>query len=228
MEPINSDITKDNYITTGAGALTGAVGASCVINGRINHIAKNTVKALHKNSAECDVFVKKHEDLLTKASLSKRGFFGKINKLIKGADATEADIAKSTEETVAKYTQRALKKFSKKKGSAEKIAEQTAAFKDKLITKDVAKSIKSASKYKNILIILGASVAGIFLVPAIKDIANKLTSEKIIRKTENQIKKEEGEKLLKEKEAKHTSDVSNSGEVEKYIEEANNFKNLDK
>jgi len=228
MEPIKSDITNDNYITTGAGALTGAVGASCIINGRINHIAKNTVKALHKNSAECDVFVKKHENLLMKTSLSKRGFFGKINKLIKGTDASSTDIKKSTEEVVSQYAERAAKKFAKKKGAAEKIAEQTSAFKDKLIKKDIAKSIKNVSKYKNILIILGATAAGMFALPAIKEMANKLTSEKIIRKTENEIKKEEGEKLLKAKETEKAPKVASNDDVKKYVEEANNFENLDK
>lgn len=225
-DSVNSNIQRENRLTVASGALLGGVGAKCITNARINHLAKNTVNALYQDSAVCDSFVKKHEDLLLKTSLSKKGFFGKINKLVRKTDGAAKDIANSTEDVFRSYALKAAKKVTKSKSVTEDVAAKTEVIKDKLIRKDVGKSIKDATKHKNALIVIGAAVFGAFALSIGKELLLQYETTKAIKKATEEVEEAEKTSLKNGQDAQEVASDKTDEKVQSYIDEANNFENL--
>lgn len=225
---VNSNIQNENRLTVASGALVGGVSAKCITNGRINHLAKNTLKAMYQDTASCDTFVKKHEDLLLKTSLSKKGFFGKVNKLVRKTNGTAQDIANSTEDVFRSYGVKAAKKSVKHSGLTEDIVKRTEVIQDNLIKKDIGKSIKDATKHKNALIALGAAALGAFAFSIGKELLLQYETKKVIKEAAQETKDIKKIPAKNEQSEQKALPDKIDGEVQSYIDEANDYKNLEK
>lgn len=171
-----NNISKETYLTAGAGALVGGLGANAIVKTRLHNISKNAVKAFNQTPTECDSFVKKYNNLLTKATSSKKGFFGKVNiaceKLVKdGEDITEA-IKKSTSDIIDGYRNRAARQLNPKL-SGEKFKEGINALTNKSLTKDVYKSFKNVCALQTGVIIAAATALGTIGACVVKALITK-------------------------------------------------------
>lgn len=164
IEANRPEISKENYMTAGAGALIGGAGTYGVINTRLNSIAKKTVKALNGTSTDCDAFVKKHDELLSRAVDSKKGFFGKVNKALKNltgsANGDLTAVRQASDPVIDGYTLKAAKKInSKYKG--EDLEKGINNLRNKFLSKDISKSFKDVKKFETIVKVSGAALLGV-------------------------------------------------------------------
>ncbi|MCD8023932.1 MAG: hypothetical protein LUE64_00165 [Candidatus Gastranaerophilales bacterium] len=171
IEAKKPEISKETYVTAGTGALLGGAASKAAINSHLSSAAKKTVKAFDGSASEYDTFVKKHADLITKAVESKKGVFGKINKLItkSGGIYTDEIIDNTTGEVMDGYWKKAAGKLSHKFSGSE-LETKTEALRNKLLSKEIYKSYKSATKFKNAAIVAGAAMFGLFGACILKEL----------------------------------------------------------
>ena len=194
----NKAYPNETYLTAGLGAATGGIGANAVLKTRLYNTAKKTTKAFNQTPEACDVFIKKHNNLLTKASSSKKGFFGKLNKtynkmVANGENPVEA-IKKTTSEVIDNYRNNAMRKLSPKL-VGEELNNGINKISQKNITEDIYKSFKSVKKLPNIGIVFGATLLGAIGGCMIKEIVSK---DKAPKETVKNNPKKEETKSLKE------------------------------
>lgn len=157
------EISNDTYMSALTGAAVGGLGTYGAMNAGLKHIAKGTTKAFGAASSECDSFVTKHNGLITRAVESKKGFFGKINKLlgknVQAGDDLADKVSKATGEVIDGYRNKAAKSLSKK-FSGEVLQESVDKLSNKKLTKDILKSYKNVTKTGRMLAVAGAVVLG--------------------------------------------------------------------
>lgn len=181
MLSVNGDSKEQNYLIAGTGAIAGASASSAIINGRAMNLASKTVKAFGSNNADCDAFVKKNGEILTKAIDSKKGFFGKINSAIKDMSIkneppTAIMLNTATDEAIDGYVKKATQKLSKKLDGA-KLQSEVDKLVQKNITKDVSKSLKNVNKYKNIVIVAASTLGAAALALGAKQLVGIIRSK---------------------------------------------------
>ncbi len=190
IESPKVNINKDDYATVGAGAVLGGAGTYGILSRKQIKFGQKMIDALNKNKSECDTFIKKHDNLISKATSSKRGFFGKLNKSFSKLSPDDENLGKTIKDNVAnvigKYRAKSIEKLGE---NATK--EQIKTLEDKLISKDITKSLKNAAKFENILKISGAVVLGAVGLSILRQIGMKLASNRIINKTEKEVAKDE-------------------------------------
>lgn len=181
VENNQTQIPKESYITAGTGAAIGGVGTYGVIHSKLSHLAKNTVKAFSGKMDDCDAFVKKNDEIITRAIDSKKGFFGKINKTIssikKSGDEATDTIAKSTSDVVDFYRDKAAKKLNPKM-TGKALSDGINDLSNKYISKDVLKSFKDVKKYETIVKVSGAALLGAIGACVIKEAVKKYAASK--------------------------------------------------
>lgn len=190
IESPKVNINKDDYATVGAGAVLGGVGTYGVLSRKQIKFGQKMVDALNKNKSECDTFIKKHDNLISKATSSKKGFFGKLNKSFAKLSPNDENLGKTIKDNVAnvigEYKAKSIEKLGENAAK-----EQVKTLEDKLISKDITKSLKNATKFENVLKISGAVVLGAVGLSILRQIGMKLASNRIINKTEKEVAKEE-------------------------------------
>ena len=199
-----SEISKDSYTAAATGALTAGAGTYGVINSKLKHLADDTVKAFNSPAADCDVFVKKHDDIIQKAVDSKKGFFGKVNKALKGVenDKITETVNKTTSSLIDGYRDKAAKKIGLKAEGAE-LKKSINDLGNKFLSKDILKSYKDVNKYKNLLAVSGAIILGAIGGCIIKEVVSRKNEQKTENTTkESTVKTEElkTDKTSKQKE----------------------------
>lgn len=181
IENNQTQIPKESYITAGTGAAIGGVGTYGVIHSKLSHLAKDTVKAFSGKMDDCDAFVKKHDEIISRTIDSKKGFFGKINKTISsirnGGDEMTDAIAKSTSDVVDCYRNKAAKKLAPKI-SGEGLKEGINNLSNKYISKDVLKSFKDVKKYETIVKVSAATLIGAVGACVLKEVVKKYIESK--------------------------------------------------
>lgn len=175
---VNSTTQKEPLINSFSGVGTivgGAVGIGAT-NRHYNKIAEKTVKMFNGELNHADRFVRKHDELLTSAVNSKKGFFGKVAQIVKN-NASDAewgdkvdDATQMVVDTFRGKAQNALKKSSLEGDELESAVKKLS---DTKITKSIAKSLKDAAKDKRIKVILASVVIGTLLFNALGKMANK-------------------------------------------------------
>lgn len=199
-----SEISKDSYTAAATGALTAGAGTYGVINLKLKHLADDTVKAFNSSAADCDVFVKKHDDIIQKAVDSKKGFFGKVNKALKGVenDKITETVNKTTSSLIDGYRDKAAKRIGLKAEGAE-LKKSINDMANKFLSKDILKSYKDVNKYKNLLAVSGAIILGAIGGCIIKEVVSRKNEQKTENTTkESTVKTEElkTDKTSKQKE----------------------------
>ncbi len=200
---LNNNTQQNNpyTATAGAGAIAGGLGTYGVINTRLKNIANNTVKALDKPSAAGDAFIRKHDDLITRAVESKRGFFGKINKALKGVtgpDNIQNSVNTNTNAVIDGYRDKAAKKIGAKL-SGQQLENKINETANKYLSKDILKSFKNVNKYQNILMVSAAVVLGAIGACAVKEVASRGSLKSGEKTPEITEKTDAGEKKSSEK-----------------------------
>lgn len=190
IETSKVNINKDDCATVGAGAILGGIGTYGVLSHKQKRFGQKMVNALNRSKSECDTFVKKYDSLISKATSSRKGFFGKLNKSFAKLSPDDENLGKTIKDNVAnvigKYKSKSLKKLGDKATK-----EQIKTLEDKLISKDITKSLKNATKFENILKISGAVILGAVGLSVLREVGMKLASNRLINKTEKEIAKEE-------------------------------------
>ena len=112
----NNNVKTDSYLAAAAGATISGATVSGVNNFRLKKLADKTVKAFNSTPTECDQFVKKNNEFLTRAVEAKKGFFGKINKSLKGLsnpDEIAETVKKSSSDLIDGYRNNAARKIGR-------------------------------------------------------------------------------------------------------------------
>lgn len=198
------NIDKNNYniqneMTVGLGAVTGGAGAYAITRLRNNALAEKALDAMNGNQAKCDEFIAKHTGLMKKSVLSKKGFFGKLNNILRESKEginTSEDVKKGAETLLESYKDKAAKALTKK-GKTPLNAE-ISELERKYVLKDISKTFRSASKLKSALVISSAALFSAIAFNAIREVALDVSAKKLLKKTENDIKKEDISKKLKD------------------------------
>ena len=206
-----SEISKDSYTAAAAGALTAGAGTYGVINLKLKHLADDTVKAFNSSAADCDAFVKKNDDIIQKAVDSKKGFFGKVNKALKGVenDKITETVNKTTSSLIDGYRDKAAKKIGLKAEGAE-LKKSVNDLGNKFLSKDILKSYKDVNKYKNLLAVSGAVILGAIGGCIIKEIVSRKNEQVSGGKENNKEKAGEKESLTE----KEVQDIEEKEEKE--------------
>lgn len=210
----NNKISTDSYLT----AATGAVVSGAVVSGVNNHglkrLADKTVQAFNSAPAECDQFVRKHNDFLNRAVEAKKGFFGKINKSLKGLtnpDEIADAVKKSSSDLIDGYRNNAARKIGSTL-EGENLKKGVSELSNKYLSKDIFKSFKDVTRLQNVLMVSGAVLLGAIGACAIKEIisrkadkASQIQGKEKTSKTEPKVKdkktKAEKAELKKDKKA---------------------------
>lgn len=169
----NNTVSTDSYLTAATGAVVSGTGAIGVNHLRLKNMADKTVGAFNSTLSECDKFVKKNNGLLTRAVESKKGYFGKINKALKGVSSPDEivqTVQKTNSDLISGYRNRAARKVGTilegdnlKKGISELSC--------KYLSKDIFKSLKDATKIQNVLVVAGTILFGAIGACAAKEVA---------------------------------------------------------
>ncbi len=168
-------ITGDTYKTAIAGTICGTMGTNLAINSHYKKIAKKAISYIGSDNDAKDVFLQKHNKLICQAVESNKGFFGKINAILKGKKDMDS-IKDATGKIIDSYKKTALNTF-KHKYFGETLEEKTIELRNKLLLKDLFKSIKKSQGTKNFLIISAGAIIGLFGACIAKEIADSKKSK---------------------------------------------------
>ena len=174
----NNNVKTDSYLTAAAGATISGATVSGVNNFRLKKLADKTVKAFNSTPTECDQFVKKNNEFLTRAVEAKKGFFGKINKSLKGlSDPNEIaeTVKKSSSDLIDGYRNNAARKIGTTL-EGENLKKGVSELSNKYLSKDIFKSFKNANRMQNILAVSAAVLLGAIGACAIKEVAARKMS----------------------------------------------------
>lgn len=187
----NNNVKTDSYLTAAAGATISGATVSGVNNFRLKKLADKTVKAFNSTPTECDQFVKKNNEFLTRAVEAKKGFFGKINKSLKGLsnpDEIAETVKKSSSDLIDGYRNNAARKIGTTL-EGENLKKGVSELSNKYLSKDIFKSFKNANRMQNILAVSAAVLLGAIGACAIKEVATrKLNPDSIKNQTANEPK----------------------------------------
>lgn len=209
MENSEVKLSKNDYVVMGLGAAASGFSAKQIINGKINNFANQTFQAFSKGGRELDSFVAKNSTAVEKMAQSSKGFFGKINKVIKslGEKATIEEKIKSASKITDSYAASAAKKLGE--GASKEDVKHLANYFHK---KDIAKSIKSANFVKNSLKITGAAIFGAMGFIVLNEIITKLKTNSLAQKAKNEPDKNKNNQ--EEKRLTENTDKTPSKEIE--------------
>ena len=187
----NNKISTDSYLTAAAGAVVSGASVAGANHLKLKNLADKTVKAFNSTPTECDQFVKKNNEFLTRAVEAKKGFFGKINKSLKGLsnpDEIAETVKKSSSDLIDGYRNKAARKIGTTL-EGDKLKKGISELSNKYLSKDIFKSFKSANKMQNILTVSAAVLLGAIGACAIKEVATrKLNPDSIKNQTANEPK----------------------------------------
>lgn len=187
----NNNVKTDSYLTAAAGATISGATVSGVNNFRLKKLADKTVKAFNSTPTECDQFVKKNNEFLTRAVEAKKGFFGKINKSLKGLsnpDEIAETVKKSSSDLIDGYRNSAARKIGTTL-EGDKLKKGISELSNKYLSKDIFKSFKNANRMQNVLAVSAAVLLGAIGACAIKEVAaRKLNPDSIKNQTANEPK----------------------------------------
>ena len=217
----NNKISTDSYLTAAAGATISGATVSGVNNFRLKKLADKTVKAFNSIPTECDQFVKKNNEFLTRAVEAKKGFFGKINKSLKGLsnpDEIAETVKKSSSDLIDGYRNKAARKIGTTL-EGESLKKGVSELSNKYLSKDIFKSFKDVTRLQNVLMVSGAVLLGAIGACAIKEIisrkadkASQIQGKEKTSKTETKVK----DKKTKAEKAELKKDEKAATEAVKY------------
>ena len=187
----NNKISTDSYLTAAAGAVVSGGAVAGANHLKLKNLADKTVKAFNSTPTECDQFVKKNNEFLTRAVEAKKGFFGKINKTLKGLsnpDEIADTVKKSSSDLIDGYRNNAARKIGTTL-EGDKLKKGINELSNKYLSKDIFKSFKNVNKLQNILAVSAAVLLGAVGACAIKEVATrKLNPDSIKNQTANEPK----------------------------------------
>lgn len=187
----NNKISTDSYLTAAAGAVVSGASVAGANHLKLKNLADKTVKAFNSTPTECDQFVKKNNEFLTRAVEAKKGFFGKINKTLKGLsnpDEIADTVKKSSSDLIDGYRNKAARKIGTTL-EGESLKKGVSELSNKYLSKDIFKSFKNVNKLQNILAVSAAVLLGAVGACAIKEVATrKLNPDSIKNQTANEPK----------------------------------------
>lgn len=217
----NNKISTDSYLTAATGAVVSGGAVAGVNHLKLKNLADKTVKAFNSTPMECDQFVKKNNDFLTRAVEAKKGFFGKINKSLKGLsnpDEIADTVKKSSSDLIDGYRNKAARKIGTTL-EGESLKKGVSELSNKYLSKDIFKSFKNVNKMQNILAVSAAVLLGAIGACAIKEVAKrKINANSLKTKTDNGLKKLpesakeadiKGDAVLKDDIKEQKSDIQN-------------------
>ena len=176
---VKPKVSKNDYKAAGIGALVGGTVAGGALEIRTANLAKRFTEALlNPDISAVDTFVSKNNKVVARALQSKEGYFGKINKLLGpvGFKYKEEAVEEATRKTVEGYSQIAVSKTAGK-FTGDRLVQETIKARNKLISKDIAQSIKSTSKTKSALIIAGAVILSAITGVVVKEVKENSKSK---------------------------------------------------
>ena len=187
----NNKISTDSYLTAATGAVVSGASVAGANHLKLKNLADKTVKAFNSTPTECDQFVKKNNEFLTRAVEAKKGFFGKINKSLKGLsnpDEIAGTVKKSSSDLIDGYRNQAARKIGTTL-EGENLKKGVSELSNKYLSKDIFKSFKNVNKLQNILAVSAAVLLGAIGACAIKEVATrKLNPDSIKNQTANEPK----------------------------------------
>lgn len=229
----NNKISTDSYLTAAAGAVVSGASVAGANHLKLKNLADKTVKAFNSTPTECDQFVKKNNEFLTRAVEAKKGFFGKINKSLKGLsnpDEIADTVKKSSSDLIDGYRDKAARKIGTSL-EGESLKKGVSELSNKYLSKDIFKSFKNVNKLQNILAVSAAVLLGAIGACAIKEVlTRKVNSGKNTavqdKKAANSTVAKKDEKLKSDTKTDSTLGYSPNGkktwEVNKKDEKKNN------
>lgn len=171
----NNKISTDSYLTAATGAVVSGASVAGANHLKLKNLADKTVKAFNSTPTECDQFVKKNNEFLTRAVEAKKGFFGKINKSLKGLsnpDEIADAVKKSSSDLIDGYRNQAARKIGTTL-EGESLKKGVSELSNKYLSKDIFKSFKNVNKLQNILAVSAAVLLGAIGACAIKEVAQR-------------------------------------------------------
>ena len=216
MDSAKVKISKNDYYTMGAGAAIGAVGAKKIINNRITGFAKDTFEALAKGGEKLTSLTSKNGQKLQKIAASKKGFFGKINKIITGSaeGATVSEKVETASKIIEGYKAKAAKLLGQ--NAADK---EIKALANRLQKQDIAKSIKSSCFLQNAAKVAGAAIIGAIVFSSAKEVVSKIKADKLLNKTNEEVETSKA-KPSEDKSDETKDEPSKTAEREDKVNEA--------
>lgn len=171
----NNKISTDSYLTAATGAVVSGASVAGANHIKLKNLADKTVKAFNSTPTECDQFVKKNNEFLTRAVEAKKGFFGKINKSLKGLsnpDEIADTVKKSSSDLIDGYRNQAARKIGTTL-EGESLKKGVSELSNKYLSKDIFKSFKNVNKLQNILAVSAAVLLGAIGACAIKEVLTR-------------------------------------------------------